>query len=624
MMRSMRANAKWIMLFLALAFVGWMVFDVGMDVTGQGGATLTDAAARVNAVKIDLQTFYNALRNAQEQRRQQGLAYANTLEEQRALEDQVMENLIQDILLRQEYRRRHIRVSDEEIIAAAQTSPPPEIVQAPEFQTDGRFDPDKYSRFLASNIDPTFTLALEARYRDEIPRIKLYEQLLTDVYVSNAKLWRMYRDENDSVSIRMLELIPEAMVADSEIALTDQDVRDHYREHREDFRRPPAAFLSFLTTSRLTIAADSAAALERAEVIRQEILDGADFADVAARESADSTSRIQGGDLGPFPRGGLVAEFEEATIALRNGRISQPVLTAFGYHIIKRERVTRDSVHASHILIPVDLAGGHLDEVEARADTMDLFGAEQDDPTALDDVADMLGITVGTAPMVVEGNRVVLDGRVVPDGGLWAFEAIEGEISQVIETPWAFYMFRLDSIRPEGIAPFDEVEAAARRGALTEKKWDRAREIANQIANNLSGGQHLAEAAIEQLLNFTTLGPMTRRNPAPRLSGLPEVVGTGFGLGVGQASAPIETDRGIYFVEPTAKHLADSTTFASQVEILRVQVLQSARQDRVQRFLLSLRNAANVIDRRRELERIQREFDRSTEGQFNPFSPIGF
>ncbi len=241
MMREMRASAKWIMLFLTLAFIGWMVFDVGMDVTGQGGATLTDAAARVNGVKIDLQTYYDALRRAQDEQRDRGNFYANTLEEQRAFEDAVLESLIQEILLRQEYGRRRIRVSTAEIISAAQTSPPPEIIQSEQFQTDGRFDPDKYRRFLASNIDPTFTLALEARYREEIPRIKLYEQLLTDVYVSNAKLWRMYRDEHDSVTVQLLELIPNAMVADSEITLTDDDVAAYYRGHREEFSRPAAA-----------------------------------------------------------------------------------------------------------------------------------------------------------------------------------------------------------------------------------------------------------------------------------------------------------------------------------------------------------------------------------------------
>ena len=262
--------------------------------------------------------------------------------------------------------------------------------------------------------------------------------------------------------------------------------------------------------------------------------------------------------------------------------------------------------------------------MEARADTMDLFAAEQDDPTAMDDVADMMGIPVANAPVVVEGGRMVLGGRVIPDAGLWAFEAIVDEISAVIETDWGFYLFRLDSLHAEGVPPLEEIEASVRLAARAAKKWDRARAIADDIANNLRAGQHLAEAAIEHLLNFTTVGPMTRRNPAPLLAGVPAVAGTSFGLGVGETSGPIETDRGIYFVEPTAKYLADSTTFASQAAIMRIQVLESARQDRVQRFLLSLRSGADVIDRRREIERIQREFDRDNEGRFNPFNPLGY
>ncbi|MCH8938490.1 MAG: hypothetical protein IH966_03625 [Gemmatimonadetes bacterium] len=87
------------------------------------------------------------------------------------------------------------------------------------------------------------------------------------------------------------------------------------------------------------------------------------------------------------------------------------------------------------------------------------------------------------------------------------------------------------------------------------------------------------------------------------------------------ASAPVEAGDGIYFVEPIAKHLADSTTFASETQILRFQVLQNARQDRWRRFMLSLRSGADVIDRRRELERAQREVQANASGRFNP---LGF
>ena len=621
-MRSMRANAKWIMLFVAVAFAGWMVFDVGMDVTGQGGASLGDAAARVNGSKIPLQTYYNALRVAQEQRQFEG-GYGYSLEEQRAFEDAVLEGLIQQILLQQEYARRGIRVSDDEIISAARFSPPPEVMRAVEFQTDGAFDLERYQRFLASNVQPDFMFALEARYREEIPRNKLYEQLITDVYVTNAKLWQMYKDENDSVTIQLLELDPYALVADSQVTLTDTEVREYYDTHTEEFERPAGVYTSYITTSRITNSADTAAALQRAHAVRQEIVDGAEFADLAQRESADSASGINGGDLGVAVRGRFVAEFEEAVLALRDGEISQPVPTDFGFHLIRRERLTSDSIHASHILIPIELAGEHLDAVESRADSMDLFAAEQDDPGALDDVADRLGIPVLTAPVAVEGNRMILDGRAIPDAVMWAFAAIPDEIGEVIETASAFHLFRLDSVRPEGTPPFAEVEEEVRQAAVAARKWEVARELAADIDTRLRAGESLAEVAIVHLLNFTTMGPMSRIDPDPRVAFLPEVVGTSFGLGVGEASGPVEAGDAIYFLEPAAKYLADSSSFASEMEIRRMPVLQNARQDRLRRFMLSLRQGADIDDRRRALERAQRELEAKI-GDRGPFSPLGF
>lgn len=63
---------------------------------------------------------------------------------------------------------------------------------------------------------------------------------------------------------------------------------------------------------------------------------GADFADVASRESQDPGSAQRGGDLGWFGSGMMVAEFDSVAFALADGEISHPFQTAFGYHIIKR------------------------------------------------------------------------------------------------------------------------------------------------------------------------------------------------------------------------------------------------------------------------------------------------
>jgi len=293
MMRTMRASAKWIMGVVAFLFVGWMIYGYGMDITGRGSSR-SNVVARVNGRPIDAQTFYQAVRNEQERLRQQQQPAPSTLEEQRQLENDVMEQMVQGMILRDELARRGITVTAQEIRDAAQTSPPPEVLDMPEFQTEGRFDMQKYQRFIQSSADPSFLLALEARYRDELPRIKLAEQLTAGIFVSDAELWQEYRDRNDSVTVAALALVPQP-ATDSAAPVSDAELEAYYRDHRKDFERPATAYLSFTALSRRANPSDSAAALARAQGVRQEILDGADFADVAKRESADSTSRVKGG-----------------------------------------------------------------------------------------------------------------------------------------------------------------------------------------------------------------------------------------------------------------------------------------------------------------------------------------
>lgn len=72
-----------------------------------------------------------------------------------------------------------------------------------------------------------------------------------------------------------------------------------------------------------------------AEDLRQQLLDGADFATLAQEYSDDTGSGANGGDLDWFGRGAMVAPFEEAAFSLEVGEISEPIKTQFGYHIIE-------------------------------------------------------------------------------------------------------------------------------------------------------------------------------------------------------------------------------------------------------------------------------------------------
>ena len=76
------------------------------------------------------------------------------------------------------------------------------------------------------------------------------------------------------------------------------------------------------------------AVLNEIRRIRQEIIDGLDFAE-AARKYSEGPSGPNGGDLGEVVPGVMVKSFEKAAFALEPGEVSGPIRTQFGYHLIK-------------------------------------------------------------------------------------------------------------------------------------------------------------------------------------------------------------------------------------------------------------------------------------------------
>jgi parvulin-like peptidyl-prolyl isomerase len=82
---------------------------------------------------------------------------------------------------------------------------------------------------------------------------------------------------------------------------------------------------------------EKSAALSRIKRIREEYVKGESFDKLAEKNSEDTGSAAKGGDLGYFTKGDMVPEFEKAAFSLNVGEVSEPILTDFGYHIIRVE-----------------------------------------------------------------------------------------------------------------------------------------------------------------------------------------------------------------------------------------------------------------------------------------------
>ena len=267
------------------------------------------------------------------------------------------------------------------------------------------------------------------------------------------------------------------------------------------------------------------------------------------------------------------------------------------------------------------MADEHLDEVDARVDSLDLLGAESDDGWVLDTVAAALGLPVFQADPVSEGDRVITRGTFAPDAGIWAFEAIEGQTSPVFEAPTRFMVFRLDSLQDAGTAPLEQVRFQVSAAIRRERKLERVRTMAEAFAADLAGGMTLSEAADKHGLNLQPLDPFTRLTPSPVLQRASTTVGAAFGLPLNRSGGPYEEEFGTFFIEPTARVLADTAGFGEQEETLRLEIAQAIQQVRIQLIVAALRDGANIVDRRQEL---QRQAQQQPELPFGATNPLGF
>lgn len=136
------------------------------------------------------------------------------------------------------------------------------------------------------------------------------------------------------------------------IRVSDKEVRDFFQTYRDSLPDVNEEFeLAHIFLERKVSDAEKQEAKRIAQQILDSIKQGADFSEIAKRNSQDSMSAIAGGDLGYAKKGTFVKEFEETVFNLKPGEVSEVVETQFGYHIIKLNEKQGDKVKSQHVLI---------------------------------------------------------------------------------------------------------------------------------------------------------------------------------------------------------------------------------------------------------------------------------
>ena len=208
----------------------------------------------------------------------------------------------------------------------------PQVAQQLEADPEGAYEEQLQAQILSQLVVSELLdqwaedLSVEASPEDiEEERANLIEQLGGQEAFDQAVSESGLSPEDVELQLRQRVLqnkISEAVATDVEV--TDSDVQAYYDENAATQYGESAVARHILVKNK-----------GKAEDLRQQLDDGADFAKLAAEHSTDTGSAEQGGELPQFGRGQMVPEFEEAVFAAKPGQVVGPVQSEFGFHIIE-------------------------------------------------------------------------------------------------------------------------------------------------------------------------------------------------------------------------------------------------------------------------------------------------
>jgi peptidyl-prolyl cis-trans isomerase D len=614
MMQLIRSTAGKILVpVIIVLFLGWMVLEIGMDALGGGLRGGSSDVGSVNGHEISAQAYSDRYQ-AVYQRAQQQVGEV-TPEMVRQIEEQTWQEMVDDILLQQELRRRGIRVSDQEVVWAAKNLPHPQLMQQEIFLSNGRFDIQKYRTFLQSSAPAELFGELETYYRTQLPREKLVRQLAAGRYATDAELWRSYQDRNETAVVDYVQL-DLARVAQAP-AVTDAEVRAYYDAHRDDFKRTEAANLKVAYVPLTITEADRQATVARARALRQEIVSDADtaaqarrFAEIATRESQDPSNAQQGGSLGTFGPGQMVPAFDSVVSVLPVGQISEPVTTQFGVHLVRVDARQGDQVTARHILLTHEKNDEEIGRVEAqlraiadKASTQGLARAAQNQPN----VTLREGVSVSASAPMIPGVGPAMDAL------NWAQEEsaarADGEgdrVSDVLETDDALYVVELERFSDAGLTPLAEATPSIRAILQNEKRVAAGKAEAEKMLAEIRQGRTLEQVAQARGLTVQRSEPFTRVDPNPVFGQSNAAAGAAFGTPIGRVGPVATTGAAVFLVRPVSRTQADRRAWEQQKTVQRQQAQQQLEQELFGQWLMDARESAKIEDNRTELARRNR------------------
>lgn len=599
LMKKMRENTHIILWIVIFGFLATIVFSWGMDITGSSGFRKKGVVGSINGREIKFENFQNMIRNQYLMvKNQYGIDLDAT--QMRNLRENVWRQLVTGTLQDEQIKQKDILVSDQEIIMEIRNNPIPEIMNNPQFQTEGKFDFQKYNDALMNPGNDPWITQLEYMAKQNIPIRKLQRRIVSTVRVTEKEIMNRYINENITAKAEYI-FIPVTKVKDEEIEVADAEIRNYFNEHTEDYKEPKKAKIRYVFFSTKPTKEDTTLIYDKFSEAKERIINGEVFDSVAVEYSAD---RIV--DLGYFGKNEMVDEFEEAVFAGRKGQLIGPVKTGQGIHLVKildlkygKDKETGksvvDSVNAKHILFKFEASENTIEN--ANYDANNFAALAQDEGFLESAKADTL--EVKETPLFSESSFIPGLG-VAADVSYFALNYDIGSISNPMDITNGLVVVEVMDKVEERYKTLDEVSENIKNLLKERKKLERVKELAGIIHNEVQSGISFSEAAKKHELESKTTDEFKVGDYLPGVGSDIKFTAAVIYQEESQISKPVETTRGYFIIKTLDKTDFDIQIYNSKKEEIKKSLIQEKQNSILNEWINSLMDNSEIVDNRNE------------------------
>ncbi len=590
-----------LVLFLLSMTVGGLVGGANIIDQLLGRVNPAEAIGSVNGDLITPDQFNQAYNIRMETLRNAGTEISDQHID--GIREEVWNAFVEERLTEQAINDLGITVTDDEILYHLENNPPLDIQRI--FLVDNEFDKETYRQALNTpgmlDWEP-----IEAWMRDfYIPRFKLQQYINMSAIVSEEEIREEFIKRNTDYTISALHITTSA-VEDQVDTPTEEELMADYKSRKGDFEQDEKRHLSYVSWEKTPISEDTLRIYNEAQAIIDQANSGKDFALLANLNTQDPGNQIspdsgRGGDLGWFGKGQMVGPFEEAAFGAKKGDIVGPILSQYGYHIIKVDSTRYQEseerqVKARHILLEIDLGPSTSSNLRRRT-TLFTYDAQDYGFSA---ALDSHNVHASQAKSIGEKDMFLAGLGVFRSAVRWAYNAEIGSISDPMENDDYYGVFILDSITPAGIASFENVRTQVYAAINRNKENKEAEKLAITLKNQVDGGTTFESLKKDNdKLELIPSDTKKLNNSFISLGKSNHLIGALLNAKAGDLIGPVETYRGYGLIQVNVVSNFDSTAWNIQQELVQQDLIRQ-KQNRLYRgWMANLKEEAKIVDNRK-------------------------